>query len=94
MINAIVVVAVALGLGFSIYTIAYGVAGPGKRRGAPPLLRGLILVWLAISLAVFVLVWLGGFQHADQKIVVVVFAILGLLAVLDHAAARRRGSSG
>ena len=90
MLNALVVFLVAGGLGFSIYTIANGVAGKGTRRGAPPLLRGLLLVWLAICLTALVLTWLAGFDHGDLLGLVVMFAVLGLLAVFDHASARKR----
>jgi hypothetical protein len=93
--NGIVIVVVALGLGFSLYTIANGVAGPPeRRRGAPPVLRGLMLAWLALSLATLVLVGLGGFQHSDLKVLVVVFTILGLLAVFGHSSTRNRRSGG
>jgi hypothetical protein len=90
MSGALTIVVIALGLGFTVYTIANGVAGQGNRRGAPPLLRGLFLVWLAISLATFVLIWLGGFQHGDRIVLLVVFGILAALAALDHGVARMR----
>jgi peptidoglycan/LPS O-acetylase OafA/YrhL len=84
MFGALEVTVIALVLGFSVYTIVNGVAGKGNRRGAPPLLRGLMLVWLAISLAVLVLESLDGFPHGDHVFMAVVFAILALLAVLGR----------
>jgi hypothetical protein len=83
---------IAFGLGFTVYTIANGVAGGGDRRGAPPFLRGLMLIWLAISLATLVLVWLSGFERSDWIILIVVFGILAALAALDRGMAHRRGA--
>jgi hypothetical protein len=82
---------VALGIGLTVFTIANGVAGPGNRRGAPPFLRGLTLVWLAISLAMFVLGWLDGFQRSDRILLLVMFGIVAALAALDRGVAHLRG---
>jgi hypothetical protein len=63
----------------------------GRPTGTAPLggVRLIFVVWFAISIATFVLIWLGGFQSDDRIVLAVVFAILTLLAILDRALGRK-----
>lgn len=58
----------------------------GKRRPSP--FRGLFLLWLAVSIAATVLVGIGGFQHDDRILLLVVWAILAAVWLLDRGLSR------
>jgi hypothetical protein len=63
-----------------------------KRRsvGAAKGLRGVFLVWLAVCVAVTVLVAIGGFQPDDRVLLGVVWPILGLIWIGYRLRASRR----
>lgn len=79
---ALLVVFIAAGLTISGFLRS----ARGKRRPSP--FRGLFLLWLAVSIAATVLVGLGGFQHDDRILLLVVWAILAAVWLLDRGLSR------
>ena len=72
--------------------LALGVTRLLRRTGAlRSMLRGFLLVWLAVSVAVGVLVAIGGFYREDLLLLAVVLAVLAVLWAGDrwlHASRR------
>jgi uncharacterized membrane protein len=73
------------GLAFSFSRF---VRRPRRRRSTNSPLRVFFLLWLAVSVAVGVLVALAGFQRSDLVLLAVVWTILAALWVADRGLSR------
>jgi hypothetical protein len=63
------------------------------RRRAATAVRGVYLLWLAISVVALVLVAIGGFHDEDLLLLAAVWAILGLLLLLEYGLGPRGRSA-
>jgi hypothetical protein len=62
------------------------------RRARIGVTRALLLIWLAVSVAVSVLVALGGFYREDLVLLAVVWTILGVVWMIDRLLPRVRST--